>query len=63
MPFSVFTGLQGHWPGFTIIVVVIFQEKVVTFHVKGPSILPFYALYNVLKSQKVLRLSENIFDV
>ena len=33
MSFSVFTDLQGHWPGFTKIVVGIFHRKAVTFEV------------------------------
>ena len=28
-----------------------------------PQILPFYALYDLLKSHKLLRLSKKIFDV
>ena len=31
MSFSVFTNLQGHWSGFTKIVVGTFQKKAVTF--------------------------------
>ena len=34
MSFSIFTNLQGHWPGFTKIVVGTFQKKAVTFEVK-----------------------------
>ena len=32
--FSVFTDLQGHYPGFTKIAVGTFQKKAVTFEVK-----------------------------
>ena len=31
MSFSIFTNLQGHWPGFTKLVVGTFQKKAVTF--------------------------------
>ena len=33
MSFSIFTNLQGHWPGFTKIVVGTFQKKPVTLEV------------------------------
>ena len=33
MSFSIFTNLQGHWPGFTKVVVGTFQKKAVTLKV------------------------------